>query len=401
MDLSRRGGWYPDPGDPRMLRYWDGHAWTGQVGRPPAPGWYRDPADEASLRYWGGAAWTASTAAAPATAATAPLPTRTTAVATVVAPPVPTAMATVAAPPMPAVTPTVTAPPAPVAPLTELPSPLIEAPPPPGPSPFASRVAAARLHSAPPAPVADAPSGPTRAEPEPQARVEPKRRRGAAIVALVGVVLLALAIGGYVVVAKWGTGPAGVLGSSSTPSVSAPAGYHLVMLHSANVTFAIRDTWLALDPSSSAIKQAEQRVAAANPQLASTLTDFGSAASNVKFLAVDIGNRIYGSNVEIVSLGIAKSALSDPAGAQAAFRKQIPDAVVAPTTIAGTHALLVTGTINLTLPSGGRLIVHATGYVVGTSSGVFSIMFGTTVDGSQDADVQTALRTLRLTAYGG
>ena len=409
MDLSRPGGWYPDPGDPRMLRYWDGHAWTSQVGRPPAAGWYRDPADEHSLRYWGGTAWTASTAAPPAAVAapavaTAPMPTGTTtiaepplptATATMTAPPLPTAMTTVAAPPMPAVTPTAAAPPPPAPPPTETPSPLVEAPPPPEPSAFASRAAAARLQSTP---VADAPSGPPRAEPEPQARVEPKRRRGAAIVALVAAVLLALAIGCYLVT-KWGTGPAGVLDSSSTPSVSAPAGYHLVLLHSANVTFAVRDSWLALDPSSPAIKQAEQRVAAANPQLASTLTDFGSAASNIKFLAVDVGNRIYASNVEIVSLGIAKSALSDPAAAQAAFRKQIPNAVVSPTTIAGTHALLVTGTINLTLPSGGQLIVHATGYVVGTSSGVFSVMFGTTDDG-QDPDVQTALRTLRLTASG-
>jgi Protein of unknown function (DUF2510) len=413
MDLSRPGGWYPDPSDPRMLRYWDGHAWTGQVGQPPAAGWYRDPADEHSVRYWGGTAWTASTAAAPAAAAatalaTAAIPTGTTAVAappmptattTFAAPPLPTAMTTVAAPPMPAVTPAVAAPP--VALPSETPSSLIEAPPPPAPSAFASRAAAARLHATPPAAVADAPSGPPRAEPEPKARVEPKRRRGAAIVLLVAVVLLALAIGGYIVVSKWSIGPAGVLDSSGTPSVSAPAGYHLVLLHSANVTFAIRDSWLALDPSSSAIKQAEQRVAAANPQLASTLTDFGTAASNVKFLAVDVGNRIYGSNVEIVSLGIAKSALSDPAGAQAAFRKQIPDAVVSPTTIAGTRALLVAGTINLTLPTGGQLAVHATGYVVGTSAGVFSIMFGTTDAGSQDPDVQTAVRTLRLTAYGG
>jgi hypothetical protein len=42
--------------------------------------------------------------------------------------------------------------------------------------------------------------------------------------------------------------------------------------------------------------------------------------------------------------------------------------------------------------------VHATGYVVGTPAGVFSIMFGTTDAGSQDAAVQTAVHTLRLTA---
>jgi hypothetical protein len=227
--------------------------------------------------------------------------------------------------------------------------------------------------------------------------VEPHRRRGAAIVAIVVAVLLALAIGGFVVT-RWGTGAAGVLGGASGSSVSVPAGYHLVSVPSADVTFAVRDTWLALDPTSPALKQAEQRVAAANPQLASSLSDFGSAASSIKFLAIDVGNRVYGSNVEVLSLGLAKSALSDPVAAAAAFRKQIPNAVASPTTVAGARGLLVTGTLDLTLPTGGRLAVHATGYVVGTTAGVFSIMFGTTTDGSQDSAVQTAVRTLHLTA---
>jgi hypothetical protein len=216
------------------------------------------------------------------------------------------------------------------------------------------------------------------------------------IVALVAALLLALAIGGYLVM-KWGSGPAGVLGSSSAPSVQAPPGYHLVSLGSAGISFAVRDRWLALDPTSTALKQAEQRVAAANPQLASTLTDFGRAASNVRFLAIDVGNRVYGSNVEVLSLRLAKSALSDPVGAEGAFRKQIPNAVASPATVAGSRGLLVRGTVDLSLPSGAPLAVHATGYVVGTPAGVYSIMFGTTDDGSQDADVHAAVRTLRLT----
>jgi Protein of unknown function (DUF2510) len=392
MELSRPGGWYPDPADPSLLRYWDGHAWTGQVGRPPAPGWYQDPADQQGLRYWGGTGWTANVTAAPAAAATATLtaPPVTTGTTTTVAPPrSPLGTNAVVEAPMGAATSAVAPPPPPAAPL-------IDAPPAPAaPSPgFAAREAAARLHATPPleAPPKPASAG---AESEPPARVEPKRRRGAAAVAVVAAVLLALAIGGYVVT-KWGTGPAGVLDSSSAPSVQAPAGYHLVTLGTAGVTFAVRDSWLALDPSSPTLKEAEQRVAAANPQLASTLTDFGSAASNIKFLAVDVGNRIYGSNVEVLSLGLAKAALADPAGAQAAFRKQIPDAVATPTTIAGAHGLLIAGTVGLTLPTGGQIVVHATGYVVGTSRGVFGIMFGTTDVGSQDADVQTALHTLRL-----
>jgi hypothetical protein len=29
--------WYDDPGDPRQIRYWDGSAWTNNVGPKPAP----------------------------------------------------------------------------------------------------------------------------------------------------------------------------------------------------------------------------------------------------------------------------------------------------------------------------------------------------------------------------
>jgi hypothetical protein len=384
MELARPGGWYPDPGDRRMLRYWDGEAWTSQVGPAPAPGWYRDPADGRGLRYWGGGAWTTSVTAAPT-------PANPFAAS---GPSAPAAATAVITPPGAAAPTPVAAPPAPTAALVESPAPPVEPPP-----AVAAREAAARLHATPPATAPELPkSGGARAEEEPAARVEPKRRRGTVIVALVAALLLALAVGGYFVMKKWGSGPAGVLGSSSAPSVQAPPGYHLVSLGSAGISFAVRDSWLALDPTSTALKQAEQRVAAANPQLASTLTDFGTAASNIRFLAIDVGNRVYGSNVEVLSLKLAKSALSDPVDAGVAFRKQIPNAVASPTTVAGTRGLLVTGTVDLTLPSGGQLAVHATGYVVGTPAGVYSIMFGTTDDGSQDAEVHTAVRTLRLTA---
>ena len=53
-------GWYPDPGNPAMQRYWDGQQWTEHVSTPTPPaGWYPDPSGEAGKeRYWGGSAWT-------------------------------------------------------------------------------------------------------------------------------------------------------------------------------------------------------------------------------------------------------------------------------------------------------------------------------------------------------
>lgn len=52
-------GWYDDPEDGAVERFWDGSQWTGAVRQKFAPGWYDDPKDEAGQeRYWDGAAWT-------------------------------------------------------------------------------------------------------------------------------------------------------------------------------------------------------------------------------------------------------------------------------------------------------------------------------------------------------
>jgi hypothetical protein len=48
-------GWYPDPIDKAMQRYWDGSAWG-----PPAltPGWHDDPAEpHTQMRWWSGEEW--------------------------------------------------------------------------------------------------------------------------------------------------------------------------------------------------------------------------------------------------------------------------------------------------------------------------------------------------------
>ena len=63
-------GWYPDPDDSSLQRYWDGSHWTsdrieaapppGQVSTAPAPaGWYPDPEGAPdTVRYWDGGRWT-------------------------------------------------------------------------------------------------------------------------------------------------------------------------------------------------------------------------------------------------------------------------------------------------------------------------------------------------------
>ena len=73
-------GWYPDPDDAALQRYWDGGQWTGdrtpatpapaastgglaetaeRTGdMPPPAAWYADPENPQGMRYWDGTRWT-------------------------------------------------------------------------------------------------------------------------------------------------------------------------------------------------------------------------------------------------------------------------------------------------------------------------------------------------------
>jgi hypothetical protein len=375
-------GWYHQRLDRDDLRFWDGNRWTDERRSVPQPGWYPHPDGRNGLRYWNGSAWTSDVA--PAAAARTP----------VTAPPV--APTPPPSPPPPPSTPV--APPWAAAPS----EPLL-------PDPGATEGAAeavARLRATPVSPpegTAEAvakfrakpispPDGAAEAAPSTEKAAPRKEREGRSrvLLAIEAIVLVAVVVvGGYLLVTKSGLS---LGGSSAPPPVHAPAGYHLVSLSSARLEFAVPNAWLGVDPSSPAVQQDLQRVAAENPQL----SGFAASTSNIKYLAVDASNPAYGSNVEVLNLGVTKAALSNAVAVQSAFRNEVPNATATTTTIAGTRGLSLTGTVPVTLSTGAHVTVHATAYIVGTSTGVFSLIYGTTDDASQDVNVQTALHTLRL-----
>jgi hypothetical protein len=377
-------GWYHHRLDPEVLRFWDGDGWTDQLRRVPPPGWYPQPHDPSLRRYWNGSAWTdnvspasappplaaptaAWPAAAPAPAAPAPTPGAPTP-----APPTPLPSRPLATPPVTAASDA-----APSAPTARD-----------GPS-----EAVARLRATPIAP----PTHPdTVASVEPAPAPSARRRRRPFLLAVEVVALVAVvAVVGYLALTQAGLN---LGGSSAPPAVAAPAGYHTVALSSAGLSFAVPGTWLGLDTSSPTFQQNLQALMAAHPALCDCAGTSGLAAatSNIKYLAADASDPTYQSNIEVVSLGVTRDALTNAVATQDAIRREIPNAVVAPATVAGTRGLSLTGTVDVTLPAGSHLTVYVTGYVVGTSSGVYWINFDTTDPGSHDAVVQTSVHTLRL-----
>jgi fibronectin type 3 domain-containing protein len=54
-------GWYQDPDDASLTRYWDGQNWTEETRAAAPAGWYPDPEDPDMERYWNGADWTGVT----------------------------------------------------------------------------------------------------------------------------------------------------------------------------------------------------------------------------------------------------------------------------------------------------------------------------------------------------
>jgi Protein of unknown function (DUF2510) len=374
-------GWYHHRLDPEVLQFWDGNGWTEQRRRVPPPGWYPHPQDPHLHRHWNGSAWTDDVA--PASAAQPPA-----------------AATTVASAPGPS---------APAAP-----PPAAPAPPPPEPPPVAPPSVAAASDAAPATPTGR--EGPAEAvarlraapiappvERDTVASVEPaqgssaRRRRSPFLLAVEAVALVAVVVaGGYLALTKSGLN---LGGSPIPPAVAAPAGYHTVTLSSAGLSFAAPGTWLGLDTSSPTFQQNLQAFMAAHPTLCSGCagtSGVAAATSNIKYVAADTSNPTYQSNIEVVSLGVTRDALTNPVATQDAMRREIPNAVVAPATIAGARGLSLTGTIDVTLPTESHLTVYVTGYIVGTSSGVYWINFNTADPGSHDAVVQTALHTLRL-----
>jgi hypothetical protein len=388
-------GWYHHRRDPEVLQYWDGGGWSDQLRRVPSAGWYPHPQEAASLRYWNGSAWTGDVA---------PKPMPATPVACTPSPPpppvAPLAPAPVAPPPL--ASPHVAPPPVAPPPLASPPlasasvSAQTVAPPPVAPPPAAAapansdavREAVERFRATPLA----APTDDLHRVAEDSAakwRAE-RHSRNRLTAALAAVVLVGSVVVGAYAVTTWGAKP------NSSSSTQVPAGYQSIAVSSASVSFAVPDAWLSIDPSSPTLQQAIQRVASVNPQFASAAAAVGTSTSNIKYLAVATGTLGYASNVEVLDLGIPRSALSNVVAAQGAFRNEVPNAVVVPATIAGTRGLSLTGTVPLTVPSGGQLTVHSTAFIVGTSKGVYAVIFGTADAGSQDTDVQTALHTLHV-----
>lgn len=359
---------------------------TDRVSVLPPPGWYEDPTCSSVVRYWDGSSWSPDQVRTAPSARSAPTLAHPSVEPWPPAPADPEREATDAVISGPGGTD------------TDCGYRIIETPAPPRPlwqeTPTDITGPGAGAEDRAPQPGRDGTAAPETAGASP---TQP-RQSHVRILAL-SVLVAALLVGLIAYMTTRPSSSSAHASSGAAPTAApppVPTGFHLNPIPAAGLSLAVRDTWLALDPTSSAFKSAVQRAAAANPAQAAMLQQYGSNPSSVKFFAADASNPVYASNVQVTVLGLSKAVLSDPTGAQAALRGSIPNAEVHPATIAGSRGLAMTGTLSFKLPNGTPVTMHATGYFVATSAGVVSIDFATADTGAQDADVQASISSLRL-----
>jgi hypothetical protein len=190
------------------------------------------------------------------------------------------------------------------------------------------------------------------------------------------------------------------LGTSTVKAPRAPHGYVTTPIKAAGVTIALPETWLALDPKSSAAEATLQAVADKNPNLSSAVEQFKSSRSSIKFWAIDAGATTFASNMLVLPTPFGRSILGHPATIEASLRSALGDAVESLSArrlrIAGVVAVEADATLKITSLADTSTTAYATIYFLPTKKGLMDIDYTSGTPPADDTTLQTMIKSLRL-----
>jgi hypothetical protein len=193
-------------------------------------------------------------------------------------------------------------------------------------------------------------------------------------------------------------GPA--LATSAVKAPPVPDGYVSTPIKAAGFTIAIPETWLALDPKSSASLATLEATAERNPQLSSSIEQFKSMRSSIKFWAVDAGGTSYASNMLVLPTPFDRSIVKRPATIEASLKSALGDSVESLSAhkvrLAGVGAVEADATLTINSPAGTPMTVYATIYFLPTKKGLVDIDFSSDKPADSDTTLQTMIKSLRL-----
>jgi len=196
----------------------------------------------------------------------------------------------------------------------------------------------------------------------------------------------------------WGSGVSSGMPTAKTPP--APKGFVITPVKAAGFTFALPETWLALDPKSQQSTVMLQQVAAKNPKLSSFMTQWNSIRSSVKLWALDASASTFASNVLVLPTPYDKSLVKQPGQVEAALKAAMGNSVgslnARKAKIAGVGVVEADAILKIAAADGSPTNAYASIYFVPTKKGVIDIDYTSGTPPSRDTTLRTILHSIRL-----
>ena len=189
--------------------------------------------------------------------------------------------------------------------------------------------------------------------------------------------------------------------AAGAKTAPAPDGYTTTAVKAAGVTFAIPETWLAIDPKSQSSAEALQAAADKNPQLTGLVSQFQTIRSSIKYWAIDAGATSFATNLLVLPTPFDRAALQQPAAVkrnlQSSLGTNVDSLTVKKVKVDKTPALEAGATIRITGADGSPITAYATILFVNTKKGVIDLDYTGSAPPASDETLATIVKSIDLT----